>query len=203
MLSVDMTSLWGDDNEKIVKGVTEATNNIFRYLKNQNAPKVMFCELKSDINSVCHFWAGNTYVGQPKTKAIKKAFQVFFEAFMQLLLAIKDSDRDYEKHFSKSILYRGTVYRYLGNNQSTDKVIKPRFDRTYVSWSKNPQNDYIESKLYGTMTWISCKISDPFWGIDLDALGCSRNTECEVVFPTIKKRITEIKYISEDDDDET
>lgn len=203
MLSVDMSTLWGDDDEQIVKGITEATNNIFRYLKNQNAPEVMFYELKSDINSVCHFWTGNTYVGQPKTKAIKKAFQSFFEAFMKLLLAIKDSDRDYEKHFSKSILYRGTVYRYLGNNRPTDKVIKPRFDCTYVSWSKNPQNDYIESKLYGTMVRLSCEISDPFWGIDLDALGCSKGKEREVVFPTMKKCITEIKYISEDDDDET
>lgn len=202
MISIEMSSLWGDDTEQIVKGVTEATNNIISYHNNPNTSKNMLLELVNDIQSICSFWTGNTYVGIPKIDIIKNTSQSFFESLMQLLLAMKDSEKVYESTFAYAILYRGTVYRYLSDNFN-DRAVAPIYDNAYVSWSKEPNNDYILSKLYGTITWISCKISEPLYGIDLDAIGCSKESEHEVVFPTIEKYITEIKYFSEDKDVKT
>lgn len=203
MLSVDMTSLWGDDNEKIVKGVSEATNNIVLYRKSRNISEVMFEALLEDITVICCFWTGNTYIGCAKESVVKNAFQSFFEELMNLLLVMKSSNRDYEATFADKLLYRGKIYRYLGNASPSDDIVKPVFDGVYVSWDKEPENWYITSKLYGTITWLSCEISAPFYGIDLDNLGCLRANEHEVVFPTIEKCITEIKYISEEDNDKT
>lgn len=47
------------------------------------------------------------------------------------------------------------------------------------------------------MTLLTCKIDEPYYGIDLEAFGVVRGEEAEVVFPTIKETITEIKYIRE------
>lgn len=58
-----------------------------------------------------------------------------------------------------------------------------------------PQNHYIESKLYGTMTLLTCEASEPHYGIDLNAFGVVRGDEAEVVFPTIADAITNIEYI--------
>ena len=201
MISIEMSLLWGDDTEQIVKGVTEATNNIISYHNNPNTSKNMLLELVNDIQSICNFWTGNTYVGKPKTVIVKNIFQSFFDELMQLLLTMKYSEKVYEVNFAHKLLYRGTVYRYLGNDYLTDKTVSPIYDNIYVSWSKEPKNNYILSKLYGTITWISCEISEPLYGIDLDMIGCSRGNEHEVVFPTIEKYITEIKYISEGEDD--
>ena len=201
MLSVDMSSLWGDDTKQIVKGIKEATDHIKSYYNATNTTKDMLLALGEDIEEICDFWTGNTYVGHPKNKKVKKAFQSFFESLMELLLKMKDSKKAFEKRVANSILYRGTVYRYLGSTDSVKKAIAPKYNKIYVSWSKNPENSYLESKLCGTMTWMSCNISAPYYGIDLEAIGSSRGNEAEVVFPTIKKCITEIKYISEEDDD--
>lgn len=202
MLSVDMSSLWGDENEQIVKGVSEATNNIVLYRKSRNVSEVMFGTLLEDITVICYFWTGKTFIGHPKNLAVKNAFQSFFVELMNLLLTMKNSNKKYEKNIADKLLYRGKVYRYLGNDYPLDNIVEPVFDGIYVSWSKEPKNQNITRKLYRTITWISCKISAPFYGIDLDNLGCSRVNEHEVVFPTIEKCITEIKYISEEDDDE-
>ena len=104
------------------------------------------------------------------------------------------------KSFSDEVLYRGSLYRYLGKGsaeENADKRIEPQYDNIYVSWSKQPKNYYIESKLYGTMTLLTCKIDEPYYGIDLEAFGVVRGEEAEVVFPTIKETITEIRYIRE------
>lgn len=203
MISVNMSALWGDDVEQIVKGITEAMSNIVLYRNHHNTSKEMLLELGDDISDICSFWTSNTYVGNPKNDAIKNAFQLFFEELMKLLLIMKNSDKFYEVDVANALLYRGTVYRYLGRDYPTDDVVSPIYDDIYVSWSKEPKNDYLLSKLYGTITWMSCEINAPFYGIDLDALGCSRANEHEVVFPTIEECITEIKYISEENDDET
>lgn len=201
MISVKMSTLWGDDVEQIVRGITEATDNIISYHNHPNASRDMLLKLGKDISEICNFWTGNTYVGSPKNEAIKIAFQSFFEELMQLLLDMKNSVQIYEQNVANALLYRGKVYRYLGSNHPMDTVVNPIYDSIYVSWSKEPENDYLLSKLYGKITWMSCEIDAPFYGIDLDALGCSRANEREVVFPTIEECITEIKYISEEDDD--
>lgn len=201
MLSIDISQLWGDDLQQIVKAVNEATNNVVAYCKNkENSPKLLK-DLKKDICVVCMFWVGNTYVGERKDPKVINAFQSFFEALMNLLLKLKESKKGYEAKFAKSLLYRGMVYRYLGNDSSNNSGVVPMYDNIYVSWSKNQKNTYLESKLCGTITWISCEIVEPVYGIDLENMGVSRGEEREVVFPTIEKYIIQIKYISEYEDD--
>lgn len=203
MISINMYELWSDDINNIIKGVNEAIHNIISYSNNSNASKSSFEELKNDIKEILDCWAGKTYVGNAKNKNVEKAFQGFFEELMKLLLNAKKSAKIYERECASKLLYRGKVYRYLGNDRPNKCTIVPIYNNIYVSWSKEPKSCYIESKLYGTITWMSCEISAPFYGIDLDVLGCSRANEHEVVFPTIEECITEIKYISEDDDDQT
>ena len=198
MLSVDMSSAWEKGNEKIVKCILEATEHIILYRNSSDVSKKILCELFKDIIGICRFWVGNTYIGCQKADDVKGAFQFFFEKLMELLLNMKGSDKEYEKNIADMVLYRGKVYRYLGNAflpDNSDNIVSPIFDDVYVSWSKNSENSYITSKLHGTITWLSCEISEPLYGIDLDKLYCSRADEHEVVFPTIEKCITEIKYI--------
>lgn len=47
------------------------------------------------------------------------------------------------------------------------------------------------------MTLLTYKIDEPYYGIDLEAFGVVRGEEAEVVFPTIKETITEIRHIRE------
>lgn len=189
-----MSTLWSDETEKIVKGVSEATENIKTYRKSSKRLPAMLLKLGDDIDDICRFWTGNTYVGTPKKEEIKNAFQLFFEEFMALLLSMKDSKLDFEKRVADAMLYRGTVYRYLGHNYSTDAVIVPAYDNVYVSWNKEEENAYLLSKLYGPVTKMTCVITEPLYGIDLEVLGCCRGTEREVVFQTIEQYITEINY---------
>ena len=201
MISVDMSSLWSDEIEKIVQGVTEGTNNITAYCENPNRSQTMLLSLGDDIVDICDFWTGKTYVGNDKNILVKNAFQLFFETLMKSLLFMSESDRDYELRLANAMLYRGPIYRYLGNNYPTKNIVKPIYNNIYVSWSKNKTNNYIESKLYGTKTWLACEIAEPLYGIDLDAIGCSRANEREVVFPTIENCITQIEYIGDEHDE--
>jgi len=202
MLSVNMYSLWKDDTSNIIKGIGEATNNIVNYRHSLNVTEKRFCELIEDVQAVCDFWTGNTSVGVPKETAEKEAFQKFFSELMQLLLEMKKSGTIFERRIAANMLYTGKVYRYLGNKFQPEKIVKPSYDNIYVSWSKHPQNDYIESKLGGNITWRSCEITAPRYGIDLEAIKSSRGNEAEVVFPTIKECVTEIRYISEENDEQ-
>ena len=195
MIGMDMSSLWSDEIGLIVRGITEATENIVAYRNGDGASKESLLDLGQDIGAICDFWTGKTYVGSPKSEPIKEAFQNFFVELMRLLLVMKDSKKDYEVRVANAMLFQGTVYRYLGHDYPSEEVITPQYNDVYVSWSKQPKNNYLESKLYGTMTWMSCDIQAPLYGIDLVSIGCSRAFEEEVVFPTIEKYITEIKYI--------
>lgn len=194
MLSVDLSALCSDETDKIIRGVSEATENIKMYRESSERFPDMLLELGNDIWEVCRFWTGSTYVGSPKKEGVKNTFQLFFEELMALLLSMKCSELDFEKRIANAMLYRGTVYRYLGHNYSTDKVTVPVYDNVYVSWNKEEENAYLLSKLHGPVTKMTCVITEPLYGIDLDILGCCRGTEHEVVFPTIEKCITEVKY---------
>jgi len=178
-----------------------------------------FIDLCADINQCLTIWTGETWIGDPKTKKTKSAFQRFFSAFHCMICNIQDNSERYsrdELEYVKRIVFHGTVYRYLGSADPYNKtVIKPDYNDIYVSWSKEPESSYIESKLYGPMTWLSADIQKPFFGIDLEGVEkaflalsgkkcmISRGTEREVVFPTIKDCITEVKYIEDEEDDQT
>ncbi len=194
MLSVNMYGLWSDETEKIIKGISEATQNIVTYRKTSNRNLEMIKELHSDLRAVCCFWTGSTYVGSPKAEPIKMAFQSFFGEFIQLLLFMKDSGLPFEERVANAMLYRGTVYRYLGKNYPSDEVVVPCYDGVYVSWSKQDGDSYLLSKLYGPVTKLTCEIAEPMYGIDLGILECSRGNEQEVVFPTFEQCIVEIQY---------
>lgn len=195
MLSIYMSSLWADEVDKIVKGITEATKNIISYYSHSKTTKQKLIELLEDVYKICKFWTGNSYVGCPKRDAVRNAFQLFFEELMKLLLLMKDSKKTCERNVSNTLLYRGKIYRYLGSKYKANTKVEPIYDNIYVSWSKEPENHYMLSKLCGTVTWLACEITAPHYGIDLDRFGCSPANEHEVVFPTIENCITEIKYI--------
>ncbi len=198
MLSINMSQLWSNDTLQVIKAVNEATNNISVYYGSADNSANALKNLNEDVREVCNFWTGKTYVGDRKDDEIVQVFQNFFETLMKLLLKMKDSKKNCESKFAKAILYQGKVYRYLGYYSSRDikkKAIQPKYNEIYVSWSKEPKNGYIESKLYGEMTWIEAEIKSPYFGIDLEKMGISRGKEREVVFPTLKDCVTNIKYI--------
>lgn len=201
MLSVNLNSLWGDETEKIINSVNEATNNIKDYilkLHNRENSSALFHNVKKDISDVCTFWVGKTYIGVQKEINVEKAFQDFFEALMNMLLSIKtntDKSLKCEERFANKVLYRGNVYRYLGNCKPSSEIIKPQYNNIYVSWSKERENKDLENKLYGVITRIYCDIKEPYFGIDLEALKISRVNEREVVFPTIEECIIKTEYI--------
>ena len=78
---------------------------------------------------------------------------------------------DTEKEFANIIVYNGVLYRYLGSGSSCNKeCVAIEYNDIYVSWSKNEQNDYIESKLYGPLLWIKAQTSPFDYAIDLEGL---------------------------------
>ena len=194
MLSVNLYGLCSDETDKIIKGISEATQNIVAYRKAPNRNPDMLTELADDLRAVCCFWTGSTYVGSPKSDPIKMTFQTFFQELMLLLLFMNDRGLPFEERVANAMLYRGTVYRYLGKNYPSDEVVVPCYDGIYVSWSKKDGNSYLLSKLYGPVTKITCEIAEPMYGIDLDILECTRGNEQEVVFPTFEQSIVEIHY---------
>lgn len=202
MISVDLSSLFFDQIEEMVKGIDEVTSNMSRYYEyreNHIFNEFLFEDLYEDICEVLNCWVGKTSIGRKKEKILELSFQNFFINFTKLLIYFKNNAlaSNEEGELSNKCLFRGKAYRYLGHNESQgkNKKIKPIYNEIYVSWSKLNKIPYIESKLRGWMTLISCEIEEPFYGIDLDALDISRPHEKEVVFPTIEKLISDIKYI--------
>lgn len=198
-MSVNLRNLCADEYQKIIFEVDKVTNNINNYIKNNNRnTKEFFIQVLSDVKEVCNCWTGKTYVGQSKRQDLKNAYQDFFSNLMKMLLLCKTNRNPCENKVAEALLYQGKIYRYLGYGISSNrkkKAIEPDYDGVYVSWSKEPKNGYIESKLYGEMTWIEAEIKSPYFGIDLEKMGISRGKEREVVFPTLKDFVTNIKYI--------
>lgn len=193
--------LWDNEDDKCVNEINRVTNqmkSVGRKLKrNDIAPD----EFEVFFDNVCQtllFWTGRTYIGCKKSKICQNAFQSFFETLYIFIMICRELKSSSFREFAESVLYRGTLYRYLGHglvNACINEKVKPQYNNTYVSWSKNPKNHYVESKLYGTMTIVICEVNEPYYGIDLNAFGVVRGEEAEVVFPTIKELITEVKYI--------
>lgn len=150
-----------------------------------------------DVVDLLNRWVNNTYIGEKKPQNFQNAFQKFFCELYDLLIAMSKSHIRKLSKFARATLYQGHVYRYLGHLSNSEKFdkIEPNFNNLYVSWSKEEHISYIESKLYGTITHITCDISGDNYGIDLTQFGISKKHESEVVFPTIKECIKKIDYI--------
>ena len=173
------------------------------------------------LNKVCRKiwgiledWTGSTYVGKKKDLREERAYQKFFQSlhdFLEFLSQNGSNLHQREKTLAEFMMFRGTVFRYLGFGYSLDAIGKKHIDPInrdiYVSWSKSEKNQYIENKLYGPKTWIKAKIKEPEFGIDIQGFELWRKTwfqedcvitrgnEKEVVFPTFKKNIVEIVYL--------
>lgn len=194
---------WDDEVDKAITEIYRVKNQMQSVgvrLKSNDISNEEFSVFMNNVYETLEYWAGHTYIGQQKKKDIQKAYQAFFEALYDFLFICGELGNPLLKSFSDKVLYRGLLYRYLGYGlveENVDKRIEPQYNNIYVSWSKQPKNHYIESKLYGTMTLLTCKVDEPYYGIDLEAFGVVRGQEAEVVFPTIKETITEIKYCRE------
>lgn len=199
-----------DITHRISCQIRTATKRITKDNVTYDQAKILFTNI---INAI-KYWTGSTYVGSKKQPELEKAFQAFFKALYDFVLAFKEIDKPAFQESADMILYRGTVFRYLGHHSydNNEGKIEPVFNDIYVSWSKEADNPYIESKLHGTMTWMSAEIQEPYYGIDLEGLeeaiyrlvdiDCrlTRGNEREVVFQTIKECVREIKYLESNDE---
>ena len=197
---------WDNETDKALNEINRVTAQIKSIQNKLPTNDIMYNDddFKIFIENVCqtlNYWTGHTYVGRKKGKSIQKAFQVFFEALYDFLLFCQRVDKSFLhplKDLADDTLYRGTIYRYLGHcsdDNDTESKVEPEYNGIYVSWSKKPNNHYIQGKLCGTKTLLTCTIVEPYYGIDLEAFVVVKGNEAEVVFPTVKEMITDIKYL--------
>lgn len=190
-------SAWDNDVEEIIREINRVANQIQSVEKKLKTNDMLYDDFELFFDNVCQTlcqWIGHTYIGHKKDKSIQKAFQNFFEALYKFLIVCQEIDYYNLQQFAKRALFRGTLYRYLGHGSIKDSnsVVEPEYNDIYVSWSKHLKNSYIQSKLYGTITLLTCKVDEPYYGIDLDAFDVVKGKEAEVVFPTVKETIMEI-----------
>ncbi len=162
---------WDDEVEKAIKEIYRGKSqmkSIGVRLKTNDISDEDFSVFLNNVYEILKYWTGHTYIGQKKDKALQKAYQTFFEALYDFLFICRELGNPLLKSFSDEVLYRGLLYRYLGYGsveENADKRVEPQYNNIYVSWSKQPKNHYIESKLYGTMTLVTCKIEDHIMGL--------------------------------------
>lgn len=198
-----------------IKKITDDINSYIKYrfvrIANwQELFEKLMCEIAFSMSE----WSGNTYVGDEKDKKLENVYQAFFESLYMLIDFLherKDKIMIEEQNFINSIRYSGKIYRYLGYGNCQDKrinsYIKPNFSSIFVSWSKNRESSYLESKLYGRKTRLYCEIPHKHYGLDYECFQeflhhqyecdyyISRGEEREVVFPTIEEYVYKIEYM--------
>lgn len=191
--------LWDNEVEKIssaIDQVAQQVQSVSKKIKSHDTSRIDFDIFFGNLRNALNYWTGQTYVGIRKPKSLEKAFQRFFEALYSFLVFCR-AEGIFIPVISNA-LYQGTLYRYLGHGScegNTKEKIEPEYNDVYVSWSKKPKNAYIQSKLKGVRTLITCELKNHYWGIDLEGFGVVRGEEAEVVFPTIKETMVDIKYI--------
>ncbi len=173
-----------------------------------------FYSLLKAIANVLAQWTGETYVGAVKERGVQNAFQRFFvEIFC---LACELENKGYptktEREFVSCARYQGDIYRYIGSDSPCLKCEGVEYNEIYVSWSKEKGNSYILSKLYSPIYLISAKLSDKFYGFDIERFerlysqishkqsNIAKGAEREVVFPTLKEVIVNIQEVINDDE---
>ena len=197
--------MWDNEIEKVANEINRVSSQIKSVQKKLPTNDIIYGDdnfniFRDNVYQTLDYWTGHTYIGHKKCKLIRKAFQVFFEALYDFLLFCQREDNSFLhllKKLADDALYQGTIYRYLGHcsdDPDTESKVEPKYNSIYVSWSKKPNNHYIQSKLYGTKTLMTCVISEPYYGIDLEAFGVVRGDEEEVVFPTLQETIKSIEY---------
>lgn len=195
--------VWSDQIEEAIKELNRVTSQFVQVRKkflSGSMTNSIWLIFSNNICAALSYWTGNTYVGCRKEKSLERAFQRFFEALYDFLLFCKNIDNPALNKIAEESLYKGTLYRYLGHgiSKNANQEIIPEYNGIYVSWSKSPDNAYLQSKLYGIKILLTCECDDTYYGIDLEYFGVSRNSEHEVVFPTLKNKITNVQKIKGD-----
>ena len=192
---------WDAQTDKVITEIYRVTaqcKSVMTKIKTKDITNVEFEIFWDNLGKTLNQWTGHTYVGEEKKKHLQKAFQTFFVALLSFLMECQKLENVNFCEFANKVLYRGVAYRYLGHghpDDALDKKIEPRYDGIYVSWSKTPENIYIQNKLYGKKTLIICNIDEPYYGIDLEPFDVVHGDEAEVVFPTIKEAIVDVQYL--------
>lgn len=200
---------WDDDVGLIIDIINEVTSQISRVItliEKQDKYSLEIDDLLTNLVETLNYWTGHTFVGCEKNEGLKQAFQLFFEELLRFLILCQGGKDSYLRDFANGALFQGTVYRYLGcgfYDGSTRPAVIPKYDGIFVSWSKVPQNTYLENKLYGTITKLTCLIDKEYYGIDLEPFGVVRGDESEVVFPTIEQTIKHIEFIEDESDEDS
>ena len=192
---------YADSNSKEIYRVSNQLGNIVNKLNKHGIDQLIAVDcgkLMNNIAEVVSHWTQNTYVGYRKRENLKKAYQSFYENLYKFLQFFRYTNCGFYSDLAKESLYQGILYRYLGHGSEIDNIhekINPEFNNIYVSWSKNKTSTYLEGKLNGTITKVTCIVKGNYWGIDLKPLGIVCMGEDEVVFPTIKETISNITFI--------
>ncbi len=138
-------------NNEVKKAITEIyrvksqMKTVGVRLKTNDISNEDFSLFLDNVYETLKYWTGHTYIGQKKDKALQKAYQTFFEALYDFLFTCRELDNPKLKSFADEVLYRGLLYRYLGNGtveENVDKRIEPQYNNIYVSWSKQPKNHH-------------------------------------------------------------
>lgn len=181
----------------LLRDVDSAVKCMRRWIEDDKISKKTKRTVWTQIHAVLCFWTSFPSVGVEKSERLKKAYNEFYETLYELLAVMKKSSDEKERQFAENALYQGVLYRYLGygfnaKTESREKVI-PVYDGVYVSWSKQPDNEYVLNLLDEPVTLLTCDTGERF-GIDVCAFGYESGGEPEVVFPTLKEHIVSVEY---------
>lgn len=196
----DDTFIFAEDIKNAISFLIQFKEKRFDYEYNERN----LMSLVGHTANVFNRWTGYTYVGEQKERYIEKIYQDFFSLLFEIIVLMFDNFEDLdkkEKEFLDCIIYRGKIYRYL--NVKDKREIK--YNSIYVSWSKKESYEYLESKLGNNFIKLYANIDGDSFGLDLskfmnffcDYSGYDRSpvydNELEVVFPTIKENIYDVK----------
>ncbi|MGL4363456.1 MAG: hypothetical protein ACRCZM_11500 [Bacteroidales bacterium] len=196
------------NNEDIEK-VNKYIGIYIRIRKDKPFDRELFNALITEIINIISIWTGETFVGIQKEKVQEKLFNQFFYSIKELIIFLENlgSTSQSESEFISHIKYTGNIFRYMGNGCFLSKAtIIPTFNDVYVSWSKNYKSVYLESKLYGPVTYLQCNIQGDDFGLDLEGFdkfvreneisnfNFIRPNEREVVFPMSSKIQIDVEY---------
>lgn len=185
--------------------IAEQMRSVADLYTNQMSPNPEeMCVLVQNISDALSMWTGSTYVGVKKDEKLELAYTTFFNAFYAVLTCLLDVNENC-RMIAQRMLYDGVLYRYLGHSSGAADCysrVEPEYNNMWVSWSKDDvrKNPYLNSKLYGTKTLLICK-TNHLQGIDLagwdELFGTCivRANESEVVYPTLKDAVYDVKYI--------
>ena len=189
--------------------VYNTTERIRDYLESDKCSESEFFDIITLIANSIKKWTNFGYVGYKKEELEEEIFQEFWDTLRDFVLfCARDDAKESEREFAESIICTGNIYRLIGNSSlREDKEFELEYSELYVSWDKIEFNQSVYDCLCEPVFWIAAEIKWPEFGFDIkkfdrwynkkfgDALQIAKDEEDEVVFPTIKENVLEIKKI--------